>query len=139
MLHGHRRVHLMQASRQARQHGGGVLTIGRLAEDGALQFDHGIRTQHRKAQQAAQFHGTPAAGGLFDRHALREIGRRLAGMRNFDDVDAADDAPQRQHVEGNSDLLQQFAPARRLRSQVDAFINQHILVMPLNPDGRDAP
>ena len=34
-------------------------------------------------------------------------------------------AAQRQHIESDADLLQQLAPARRLRSQIDSFINQH--------------
>jgi len=106
MPHRHRGVHLMHTPGQARQHGCGILTIGRLAEDGAIQFDHGIRTQHRKAQQVAQIHARQRRPP-FQTPCVVQNRARLAGAGHLDDVHAARHGTQRQHVEGDADLLQQ--------------------------------
>jgi len=68
----------------------------------------------------------PAARRLLRRHALREIDGRFAFVRHFDDVHAPRHRPQGQHVEGDADLFQQFAPPRRLGSQVNPFVYQHV-------------
>jgi len=49
MLDGHGGMHAVHTARQAVQHALRFGTAGRLAEDGAVELDDRIRTQHRKA------------------------------------------------------------------------------------------
>jgi hypothetical protein len=109
--------------RQRTQESAGLLTIGRLAEDPASERHSGVRGQNRKAHQPALLQPRPSGLRLDTRNAYGVIGRRFAGERRLIEIGRALCAlAQQQHLEAHADLLQQLAPSRAARCQIDMAV-----------------
>ena len=71
----------MGDAREQPKHARGVLGVGRLAEDFALDDDHGIRAQH----EALRRRGSGDLEGLLARRAKRKLFAGLARVALFCD------------------------------------------------------
>jgi hypothetical protein len=125
VVQGYRGQHLVGATGQALQHGGGFVGMRRLAEDLAVDGDGGVGRQHRAQRHAAQGQHLPGERPLFARHPLHIVERRFAGALGLADVGPrAGIGTQAEQFEFDADLAQQFAPARAFRSEVDFFVEE---------------
>jgi len=86
----------------------------------AVDDDFGVRREDRLWRQFATAHPMPADGGLGARDALDVFERSFVLARDFDDVASSPRSlAQQQLLEFDTDLAQQFLPARAFRSQID--------------------
>ena len=77
----------MRTARQHAEHAGSIRVILRLAENRAIHDDDGIGGEHWSGAVGAPFKYCP---GLLACHALSEMPGRLAGIRNFWQIDGID-------------------------------------------------
>ena len=108
----------MAAARQQRQHARRIGAIERLAEDARAERDRRVGAEDRRRREPARAQAPARGAQLGARHAL-DIGRgRLAGARRFERFDVLVGVGEQQLV-ANADLVEQLAPARALRREVD--------------------
>ena len=97
--------HLVGASGQTTEHGGGIGCVTWLAEDFVIQHHFGIAAQHHRARHG---HDLEQAGtGLLAGHAAHVILRRFAGLAMLGDI-------QFKNAEVHAQAGEQFGPAGRL-------------------------
>ena len=89
-----------------------------LAEDARAERNRGVGAHDRRRREPAR--GEPAFGGaqLGARHALDVVRRQLAVARRLERLDVLVGAGEQQLV-ADADLLEQLAPARALRREID--------------------
>jgi hypothetical protein len=113
----------VRAARQQSEHARSVGGIHRLAEYRVIADHRGVSSQHRVRSHAAG--GNHRRGGLrlVACHAQRIGFRRFAGKGCLVDVGAAlRGFAQLEHLEGHTDLAQQFAAAGTARCEIDEAV-----------------
>lgn len=124
MLYGDGSQHLVLAARKRGQHAAGIVGIGRLAKNAAIQRHRGVRAQHgRHSQGAARMAGH---GGIeLERgDALHIVARCLIGQLGLYGLGIFGNVALsvgQQKLMGHTQLLQQLAAAGALGGKVDEW------------------
>jgi hypothetical protein len=108
----------VRAAGQQAQCRRGIGGIARLAEDAAAQRDRGVGAEDRRGGQVARDPTRPCGGELRARDPLDIVQRRLASAFCFKRFDVFVGTGQQQLM-ADADLVEQLAPARTLRCEVD--------------------
>src|SRR5712692_7048438 len=112
--------HAVLASGQEAQHARRVGAVGGLAEDFLIDTDDGVGGEHRELAQLALHGPLPACVGLGPANAANVTVGGFPRPQRLVDVGAARGMlAQHQYFERNADLLQELAPARAARGEVD--------------------
>ncbi len=119
--HGHGGQHAVGGTGQRGQHRGGIVRVGRLAQDVATPAYRGVRGQNRMVGQGAAL--AAAQGGLgLERADTLHVGvGRFAGKHGFERFGVFVVIGEQQFV-GDAELRQQFAAARALGGEVEEVV-----------------
>ena len=103
---------------EQRQDARRVRAVGGLAEDAPAERDRRVGAEDRRGWQAPRRPARDRRFQLGPRHALDVGGGKLARLLRLECLDVLVGAGEQQLVT-HADLLEQLAPARALRSEVD--------------------
>src|SRR6185369_17499638 len=106
------------ASRQQRQHARRVGAVERLAEDARADRDGRVGAEARRRREPARAQAPRRGAQLGERHALDVGFGRLAVTRRFERFDILV-GPGEQRLVTDADLVEQLAPTRALRREID--------------------
>ncbi len=126
--HRHRGQHAVRAARQQPQRGRRFLGVARLAQDAPAGSHRGVGAQDRGRRQPPPQPPPARRLQLGQRDALHVIGRHFAGAFRFQCFHVFGGVGQQRPVR-QADLVEQLAPPRAGRGQVDEGGQRHACIV----------